>query len=79
MVLALVKELQKSNITENRAFEMVFKDFWLEQAKQTDWKKAFLNVFKISVEEFYQRLGKYTKDFNQVVPSQNLKLQEIFK
>jgi hypothetical protein len=79
MVLALVKELQKSNITENRAFEMIFKDFWLERAKEADWKKAFTNVFKISVEEFYQRLGKYTKDFNQVVTSQSLKLQEIFK
>ena len=30
MVLTLVKELQKNNISEQRAFEMSFRDFWLE-------------------------------------------------
>lgn len=77
ILLALVKEIQKSNVSEQRAFEMVFKDFWLEQANEVDWKKAFANVFKMSVEDFYQRLGKYTPDINQVLPSQNLRLQDI--
>ena len=33
MVLALIKELQKNGISEQRAFEMIFRDFWIENGK----------------------------------------------
>ena len=70
MVLALVKELQKQAITEQRAFEMVFKDFWAKNAQlpqfleldggnernTVDWQKTFKSLFKIEVETFYARL-----------------------
>ena len=70
MVLALVKELQKQAITEQRAFEMVFKDFWAKNAQlpqfleldggnrrnTVDWQKTFKSLFKMEVETFYARL-----------------------
>ena len=70
MVLALVKELQKQGITEQRAFEMVFKDFWAKNAQlpqfleldggnernTVDWQKTFKSLFKMEVETFYARL-----------------------
>ena len=33
MVLALIKESQKNGISEDRAFEMIFRDFWIENGK----------------------------------------------
>ena len=70
MVLALVKELQKQAITEQRSFEMVFKDFWAKNAQlpqfleldggnernTVDWQKTFKSLFKMEVETFYARL-----------------------
>jgi hypothetical protein len=78
MVLALVKELQKNNLSEQKAFELIFKDFWVEKAKRTKWTEAFKEVFKMSVEEFYARLGDHAKDLNQLLPSESLKIQDIF-
>ncbi len=70
MVLALVKELQKQGISEQRAFEMVFKDFWVENAQlpqfieldggneknAVDWQKTFKSLFKMDVKTFYAHL-----------------------
>ena len=70
MVLALVKELQKQGISEQRAFEMVFKDFWAKNAQlpqfleldggnernTVDWQKTFKSLFKMEVETVYARL-----------------------
>ena len=79
MVLALVNELQKEGITEHEAFELVFRDFWIEQSKQTNWKAAFQKTFKISVNDFYARLSKYKrKDARKILPRKSLKVQKIF-
>jgi len=87
MVLALVKELRKQGISEQRAFEMVFRDFWIENSKQRrisrenlEWEKSFETVFKISIETFYSRLmSKYTHaGFKEVLPSKTLEVQQIF-
>ncbi|MEJ6626253.1 MAG: hypothetical protein QNL32_00105 [Actinomycetes bacterium] len=70
MVLVLVKELQKQGISEQRAFEMVFKDFWVENGQlpqfieldggnernTVDWQKIFKSLFKMDVGTFYTRL-----------------------
>ena len=37
MLLALVKELQRDNISEQEAFKPFFRDFWLEKARQRSW------------------------------------------
>ena len=56
MVLALSKELQKQNISEAEAFRMIFRDFWLPDPTDGNWKSNFENVFNFSVQDFYQIL-----------------------
>jgi hypothetical protein len=87
MVLALSKELQKQNISEAEAFRMIFRDFWLPDPTNGNWKSNFENVFNFSVQDFYQILPSYdlnadniidSTDFNSVLPSENILLQNIF-
>ena len=64
MVLALVNELKKNNISEEEAFELVFREFWVQRAKQPSgqlWQPAFKNTFGMSHDEFYERLSKYKR------------------
>ena len=82
MVLALVNELKKNNISEEEAFELVFREFWVQRAKQPSgqlWQPAFKNTFGMSHDEFYERLSKYKrKDLKNILPSKTLKIQDIF-
>ena len=79
MFLVLVKELQKNGISEEKAFQLVFRDFWLEKAKQKNWKKAFEKTFDMKVKSFYEKLSKYErKDYRKILPSKSLKIQDIF-
>ena len=79
MLLTLVKELQKNNISEREAFKLVFRDFWIEKGKQKNWKKAFEKTFKMSVKTFYKKLSKYSrKDIKKILPSKSLNIQDIF-
>ena len=78
MVLVLVKELQKKGSTESEAFKLVLKDYWLRNPTDNNWKTVFLEVFNISVDEFYTNLKSYTNDIKTVLPSENLKLESIF-
>ena len=83
MVLALVNELKKNNISEEEAFELVFREYWIQRSKQpfdnTYWRVAFKNTFGMTVTEFYERLSKYKrKDLKKILPSKTLKIQNIF-
>ena len=78
MVLVLVKELQKKGSTESEAFKLVLKDYWLRNPTDNNWKTVFLEVFNISVDEFYTNLKSYTNDIKTVLPSESLKLESIF-
>ncbi len=81
MVLALVKELQKQSISEEKAFKMVYKDFWEKNADDNNWKTAFKELFNIDVNDFYNILkdGKsYGPTMSNVKPSSDLKLENIF-
>ena len=82
IVLALVNELKKNNISEAEAFELVFREFWIQRAKQPqgwNWQPSFQNTFGITVPEFYERLSKYKrKDLKKILPSKTLKIQDIF-
>ena len=60
MLLALVKDLQRDNISKQEAFKLVFRDFWLEKARQKNWKKVFEKTFNMSVKTFYERLSEYS-------------------
>ncbi|MDC1249820.1 peptidoglycan-binding protein [Planktomarina sp.] len=79
MLLALVKELQKDNISEQEAFKLVFRDYWVEKERQGIWKKAFEKTFNMSVKTFYERLSEYNRnDVRKILPSKSLKIQDIF-
>ena len=78
MLLALVNELKKNNISEEEAFELVFREFWIQRGKN-DWPTAFKDTFGMSHDEFYERLSKYKrKDLKKILPSKTLKIQDIF-
>ena len=80
MVLTLVKELQKQNISEEKAFKMVYKDFWEKNADKNNWKTAFKELFNMDVNDFYNILknGQSVPTMSSVKPSANLKLENIF-
>ena len=79
MLLALVNELEKNNLSEEKAFELVFREFWIERAKHRKWEKAFEQTFEMSAEDFYERLSKYKrKDLKKILPSKKIKIQDIF-
>ena len=83
MLLALVNELKKNNISEEEAFELVFREIWVQRSKQPygsrGWKDAFEKSFGMNVEDFYQRLSKYKrKDLKNILPSKTLRIQDIF-
>ena len=82
IVLALVNELKKNNISEEKAFELVFREFWIQRSKQPqgwNWQPSFQNTFGMSHDEFYERLSKYKrKDLKKILPSKTLKIQDIF-
>ena len=82
MVLALVNELKKNNISEEEAFKLVFREFWIQRAKQYSgwlWQPVFKKTFGMTVAEFYERLSKYKrKDLKKILPSKSLKIQDIF-
>ena len=77
--LTLVNELQKQGISEQEAFKLVFRDFWIEKSDEANWEKAFEKTFNINIETFYERLSKYSRqDINKILPSKSLKMQDIF-
>ena len=79
MILVLAKELQKSGFTEEQAFKLIFKDFYLRAPDSSNWKTIFSEVFKVTVESFYEIVKTYPPNFDAVLPSESLKLQSIFK
>jgi hypothetical protein len=79
MILVLAKELQKSGFTEEQAFKLIFKDFFFRTPDSSNWKSIFSEVFKVTVESFYEIVKTYPPSFNAVLPSESLKLQNIFK
>ena len=60
---------------------MVYKVFWEKNADKNNWKTAFKELFNIEVNDFYNILkdGKsYNITITDVMPSSNLKLENIF-
>ena len=78
MALALTKELQKNGKTEEEAFRLIYKDFWELNPLAGNWKTKFEELFSLTVDQFYDKLGDYTNDINSVTPSENLKIENIF-
>ena len=78
MTLALSKELQKLNNSEENSFKMIFKDFWLKNPNEGNWKIKFKETFMIGIEDFYKNLSTYSNDITSVLPSEDILLENIF-
>ena len=78
MVLALAKELIDLGHSEENAFKMIFEEFMLTGAKNSNWENYFLDIFGFSVNDFYESLQLYTLDLEDVIPSSSLSIQQIF-
>ncbi len=78
MVLVLAKELIDLGHSEENAFKMIFEEFILTGAKNSNWENYFLDIFGFSVNDFYESLQLYTLDLEDVIPSSSLSLQQIF-
>ena len=78
MVLALAKELVDLGHSEEEAFRMIFKEFMLTGAKNSNWENYFLDIFGFSVDEFYNSLQSYPLNLEDIVPNPLLSLIQIF-
>ena len=74
----LLKNLKKLDFTEEKAFKLIYNDFWRKNPSKDNWKKVFQEVFNITLENFYLSLKNYTNDISSVLPSKSLKLENIF-
>ena len=78
MVLALAKELVELGHSEEDAFKMIFKEFMLTGAQNSNWDDYFLDTFGFSVDNFYGALQSYDLNLEDVIPNSSLSLEQIF-
>ena len=78
ITLVLAKELINLGYSEEVAFRMIYEDFMLTEVKNSNWQNHFVDVFGISVDDFYQSLQSYPLDINYVLPSESLSIEDIF-
>ena len=79
MILTLSKLLQDTGVSEEKAFQIILQDFWKTKPSNNNWKLKFSETFSMTVEEFYLKLNDFKDDPMSVMPSHNLKLENIFK
>ena len=77
LVLSLINQLKKSGMSEVEAYRSVLKDFPTND-KNKQWDLAFKDTFNISINEFYKRVKKERAEVNDLMPSKNLKIKDIF-
>ncbi|MBM87961.1 MAG: hypothetical protein CMQ41_06235 [Gammaproteobacteria bacterium] len=78
VTLVLAKELQKQNYSEESSFRLIFKDFYAKYPNNSNWKALFEDVFEMGVDEFYAKVNTYNVDLEPVLPSESLRLDDIF-
>ena len=77
MILALVKELEIVGFSTEKAFQSIFKVFWEQDPKNSDWKTKFEETFTINVDTFYESLASYSTDMSLIYPSSTITVQNI--
>ncbi len=77
MILALVKELENVGFSTEKAFQSIFKVYWEQDPKNSDWKNKFEEVFTIDVDTFYESLSNYSTDMSVIYPSSSITVQNI--
>ena len=77
MVLVLVKELESVGFSTEKAFQSIFKVFWEQDPKNSDWKTKFEETFTIDIDTFYASLASYSTDMSLIYPSSLITVQNI--
>ena len=77
MILALVKELESIGFSTEKAFQSIFKVYWEQDPKNSDWKTKFEETFTIDVDTFYSKLSNYSTDMSLIYPSSSITVQNI--
>jgi plastocyanin len=77
MILALVKELENIGFSSEKAFQSIFKVFWEQDPKNSDWKTKFEETFTIDIDTFYASLTSYSTDMSLIYPSSTITVQNI--
>ena len=78
MTLVLSAELQKQGLSEVEAHRKIFRDFNLAKPTLENWEAKFLEVFLISVDSFYSIIKNYELSYDGLLPSEDLKISQIF-
>ena len=78
MFLALSKEIQKNNYSEEESLRLIFKDFWALNPNKNNWKEKFSDLFGFSVDTFYTNLKGYSPEIESVLPKETIKIENIF-
>lgn len=78
MFLALSKEIQKNNYTEEESLRLIFKEFWSLNPNNNNWKEKFSDLFGFSVDTFYTNLKGYSPEIENVLPKETIKIENIF-
>ena len=61
------------------SFRLILKDFWETNPTDGNWKNKFEEVFNINVDDFYNLINNYNTDITEVMPSEDINLNNIFK
>ena len=78
LVLILSKEIQKTGYSEEQALRKIFVEFLENSPTNDNWKEIFQQVFGFSLEDFYLKINSYNINRENIIPSSNIKLEDIF-
>ena len=78
LTLVLAKELKNKGLTETPAFRKILKDFYLLKPDSKNWENNFEEIFLINTDSFYEAVREYEVSYEDLLPSPDLKLSEIF-
>ena len=78
LVLILSKEIQKTGYSEEQALRKIFVEFLENSPTNDNWKEIFQQVFGLSLEDFYLKINNYNINRENIIPSSNIKLEDIF-
>ena len=78
--LSLIRELQlKNGLSYKQALKKVYVEWWQSGREGVNTEMLFEEVFGFTLESFYESLKSYNPNINSVIPSQPIKLEEIFE
>jgi hypothetical protein len=75
----LAKELQLSDVTEEKSFQLILQDYMMANPNKETWKALFAEAFNMTLDQFYAELPSDVGLKNaDVLPTSTLTLEDIF-